>query len=80
MSKVPPLTLLLAQNEPKPTQTSIIHYGAKWRKPKRHITAQDLLAIPQDLHMLGLVSQRTHKTLGRVKICPIVPVCGTLEK
>ena len=27
--QVPPLTLLLAPNEAKPTQTTVIHHGAK---------------------------------------------------
>ena len=36
---VPPLTLLLAPNEAKPKQTTVIHRGAKWRIPKHHMTA-----------------------------------------
>ena len=36
---VPPLTLLLALNEAKPTQTTVIHHGAKWRIPKHDMTA-----------------------------------------
>ena len=39
---VPPLTLLLAPNEAKPPQTTVIHHGAKWRIPKHHMTARDL--------------------------------------
>ena len=35
---VPPLTLLLAPNEAKPTQTTVIHHGAEWRIPKHHMT------------------------------------------
>ena len=45
---VPPLTLLLAPNEAKPTQTTVIHHGAKWRIPKHHNTARDLPKVPQD--------------------------------
>ena len=45
---VRPLTLLLAPNEAKPTQTTFIHHGAKWRIPKHHMTAQDLLKVPRD--------------------------------
>ena len=45
---VPPLTLLLAPNEAKPTQTTVIHHGAKWRIPKHHMTARDLPRVPQD--------------------------------
>ena len=45
---VPPLTLLLAPNEAKPTQTTVIHHGAKWRIPKHHMTARDLPKVPQD--------------------------------
>ena len=44
---VPPLTLLLALNNVKPTQTTVIHQEAKWRIPKHHTTAQDL---PKVLH------------------------------
>ena len=36
---VPPLTILLALNEAKTTQTTVIHHGAKWRIPKHHMTA-----------------------------------------
>ena len=36
---VPPLTLLVALHEGKPTQTGVIHHGAKWRIPKHHMTA-----------------------------------------
>ena len=43
---VPPLTLLLALNEAKTTQTSVIHHGAKWRIPKHHMTARDLPKVP----------------------------------
>ena len=39
MGPVPPLTLLLAQNEAKPTQTTVILHGAKWRVPRHHMTA-----------------------------------------
>ena len=45
---VPPLTLLLAPNEAKPMQTTVIHNGAKWRIPKHHRTAQDLPKVPHD--------------------------------
>ena len=45
---VPPLTLLLAPNEAKPTQTTVIHHGAKWRIPKHHMTARDLPMVPHD--------------------------------
>ena len=45
---VPRLTLLLAPNEAKPTQTTIIHHGAKWRILKHHMTAGDLLNVPHD--------------------------------
>ena len=45
---VRPLTLLLALNEAKPTQTTVIHHGAKWRIPKHHMTARDLPNIPHD--------------------------------
>ena len=45
---VPPLTLLLASNEAKPTQTTVIHQGAKWRIPKHHMTARDLPRVPHD--------------------------------
>ena len=36
---VQPLTLLLAPNEAKPTQTTVIHHGAKWCIPKHDMTA-----------------------------------------
>ena len=57
--QVPPPTLLLAENAAKPTQTSVIHHGAKWRIPKHQMTAQDLNGGPPRLsthaaHMLGL--------------------------
>ena len=45
---VPPLTLLLAPNEAKPTQPTVIHHGAKWRIPKHHMTARDLPEVPHD--------------------------------
>ena len=45
---VPPLTLLLALNEVKPPQTTVIHHGAKWRIPKHHMTAKDPPKVPQD--------------------------------
>ena len=45
---VPPLTLLLAPNESKLTQTTVIHHGAKWCIPKHHMTARDLPKVPQD--------------------------------
>ena len=45
---VPPITLLLAPYEAKPTQTTVIHHGAKWRIPKRHMTARDLPRVPHD--------------------------------
>ena len=45
---VPPLTLLLAPNEAKTTQTTVIHHGAKWRIPKHHMTARDLPKVPHD--------------------------------
>ena len=45
---VPPLTLLLALNDAKPTQTTIINHGAKWHMPKHHMTSQDLPKVPQD--------------------------------
>ena len=47
---VPPLILLLAQNEAKPTQTTVIHCRAKWRIPKHHMAAQDLPAVGHDSH------------------------------
>ena len=45
---VPPLTLLLAPNKAKPTQTTVIHHGAKWHIPKHHMTARDLPKVPHD--------------------------------
>ena len=45
---VPPLTLLLAPNEAKHTQTTGIHRRAKWRIPKHHMTARDLPKVPHD--------------------------------
>ena len=45
---VPPLTLLLAPNEAKPTHTTVIHHGAKWRIRKHHMTARDLPRVPHD--------------------------------
>ena len=45
---VPPLTLLLAPNEAKLTQTTVIHHGAKWRIPQHHMAAQDVPAVPHD--------------------------------
>ena len=45
---VPPLTLLLAPSEAKPTQATVIHHGAKWRRPKHHMTAQDLPKVHHD--------------------------------
>ena len=45
---VPPLTLLLARNEAKPTQTTVIHQGAKWRRPKHHMTARGLPKVPHN--------------------------------
>ena len=51
---VPPLTLLLASNNAKPTQTTVIHHGTKWRIPKDHLTAKDLPTVPHDSqHMLS---------------------------
>ena len=35
-------------NEAKPTQTTVIHHGAKWRIPKHHMTARDLPKVPLD--------------------------------
>ena len=52
---VPTLTLLLARHEAKPTQTTVIHHGAKWRIPKHHMTARDLPKVPHD-------SKRTPRT------------------
>ena len=45
---VPSPTLLLAPNEAKPTQTTVIHHGAKWRMPKHHMTARNLPKVPHD--------------------------------
>ena len=45
---VPPLTLLLAPNEAKPTQTTVIHQGAKWHILKHHMTARDLPKVAHD--------------------------------
>ena len=45
---VRPLTLLLAPNEAKPTQTTVNHHGAKWRIPKHHMTARDVPKVPHD--------------------------------
>ena len=45
---VPRLRLLLAWNEAKPTQTTVIHHGAKWRVLKHGITARDLPKVPHD--------------------------------
>ena len=45
---IPLLTLLLAPNEARPTQTSVIHHGAKWCIPKHNMTARDLPAVPHD--------------------------------
>ena len=45
---VPALTLLLAPNEAKPTQTTVIHHGGKWRIPKHHMTARDVPRVPHD--------------------------------
>ena len=45
---VPPLTLLLASNEAKPTQTTVIQHGAEWRIPKHQLTARDLPKVPHD--------------------------------
>ena len=49
---VPPLTLLRALNTAKPAQTTVIHHAAKWRIPKHHMTARDLLKVPQDSHSM----------------------------
>ena len=46
--QVPPLTLLLAPNEAKPTQTTVICHGAKWRISKHHMTTQNLPAVFRD--------------------------------
>ena len=45
---VTPVTLLLAPNEAKPTQTTVIHHDEKWRIPKHHMTARDLPRVPHD--------------------------------
>ena len=44
---VPPLTLL-ASNEAKPIETTVIHHGAKWRIQKHHMTTRDLPWVPHD--------------------------------
>ena len=44
----PLLTLLLAPNEAKRKQTTVIHHKAKWRIPKHHMTASDLQKLPHD--------------------------------
>ena len=49
---VPPLTLLLAPKEAKPTQTNVIHHGAKWRIPKHRMTARDLPRVPHDFQSM----------------------------
>ena len=49
---VPPLTLLLALNEAKPKQTTVIDHGAKWRIPKHHMTARDLPKVPHDFQSM----------------------------
>ena len=54
--QVPPLTLLLAPNEAKPTQTSVIRRGAMWRIPTHHMTTQDLPTVPES-------SQQMHPTI-----------------
>ena len=46
--QVPLLTLPLTSSEAKPTRTTIIRHGAKWRIPKYHMTPQDPLMVPQD--------------------------------
>ena len=56
---VRPPTLLLALNEAKPTQSTVIHQGIKWHIPKHHMTVRDLLKVPHDSQsmpgqMLGL--------------------------
>ena len=45
---VPPLTLLMAPNEPKPRQATVIPHGARWCIPKHHMTAQNLPVVPYD--------------------------------
>ena len=60
---VRPLNLLLAPNEAKPTQTTVIHQGAKWRIPRHQMTAQDLPAVPHDSqHMPGTCWACEHNT------------------
>ena len=49
---VAPLTLLLALNEAKPTQTTVIHHGAEWRIPKHYLTARDLPKVPHDFQSM----------------------------
>ena len=53
--QVAPLNLLLAPNKSKPTETTVIRHGAKWRIPKHHMTTQDLPAVSHD-------SQRMQRT------------------
>ena len=48
MGQVPPLTLLLAPNDAKPRQATLICHGARSRIAKHHMTTQDLPAVPQD--------------------------------
>ena len=43
-----PLTLLLAQNKAKPTQTALIRNGAEWHIPEHQTTTQDLPAVLHD--------------------------------
>ena len=66
---VPLLTLLLAPNEAKPTQTTVIHHGAKWRIPKHHMTAPDLPKVPGDSRAcyahVGPVTPRHQPRHGR---------------
>ena len=45
---VQPLTLLLALNEAKPKQTTVIHHQAKWRILKHHTTARELPKVRHD--------------------------------
>ena len=52
---VPPLTLLLAPNDAKPTQTTVIHQGAKSRIPKHHMTAQDVPKVTHDSQTFSCV-------------------------
>ena len=49
---VPPLTLLLAPNDAKPAQTTVIHHEAKWHIPKHHMTAQDLQKVPHNFQSM----------------------------